>query len=153
MTTGATFFQPDSRHKHSDFTHENPTLGEFCFALMWYARDGVAQESFGHFRCYTITDNALVRVDLRTWRTIVHGLTSRPWKPMKWGWKLRIFIIQKNSNVKNRPIFEITVFGKYIFEQFREKCWASDEVNNPTLGEFCFAMVRPHAIALHKTLS
>ena len=34
MTTNATFFQPDSRHKHSDFTHENSTLGEFCFALM-----------------------------------------------------------------------------------------------------------------------
>ena len=62
------------------------------------------------------------------------------------GMKVTDFHYTNISDVENRPIFEITVF-------FANPCWAPDEVNNPTLGEFCFAMVRPHAIAFHKTLS
>ena len=49
--------------------------------MMGYARESVAEESFVHFHCYTITHIALVRVDLRTSRAVVHGLTTRPWKP------------------------------------------------------------------------
>ena len=81
LITSATYFLPDSRYKHSEFSQKNPTLGEFCFAMLWYARESVAQESYLHFHCYTITHSALVRVDLRTCRALVHGLTTRPWKP------------------------------------------------------------------------
>ena len=82
LITSATFFQPDSPHKHSDLSQENSTLGEFCLATMKYARGSVARESFVHFLCYTIIHNPLVRIDLRTWRTVVHGLSARPWRPM-----------------------------------------------------------------------
>ena len=84
ITSGTFFLLPDSRYKHSDFSQENPTLGEFCFAMMGYARESVAQESFVHFHCYTISHNALVRVDLRTCIAVVHGLTTRAWKPTFW---------------------------------------------------------------------
>ena len=81
ITSGTFFLLPDSRYKHSEFSQENPTLGEFCFSMMGYARESVAQESFVHFHCYTISHIALVRVDLRTCIAVVHGLTTRPWKP------------------------------------------------------------------------
>ena len=34
LITSATVFLPDSRYKHSEFSQENPTLGEFCFAMI-----------------------------------------------------------------------------------------------------------------------
>ena len=34
LITSATYFLPDSRYKHSEFSQKNPTLGEFCFAMI-----------------------------------------------------------------------------------------------------------------------
>ena len=97
MTTNATFFQPDSRHKHSDFTHENSTLGEFCFALMWYPRDSDAQGSFGNFRCCTITHND------------IEGRSQNLWDDGDGdGDESYGFSLYKKIQI--RPIFEITVF-------------------------------------------
>ena len=81
LITSATFFLlPDSRYKHSEFSQDNPTLGEFSLTMRGYARESVAQEFLLHFHCYEITHVALVSVELRTCVAIVHGLTTRPWK-------------------------------------------------------------------------